>query len=244
MHARVTTLRGDAYTPARIEWSFGDGSSAEGATIDKTYHYTGSYLITAEAMAGATHARGELVVTVDQVKARIIAITNEGVVIANDTAERLDLSGWALFAGQGSFRIPRGTVVLPNTSVVFAATITRLPASPSVRLTYPDGTTASRYTLAVPTVGALEVQPLVERARSHTMQTVEPALTTSPSAVAHAVEGVSAPRVTNTTVPLGAATSSRATSSETMSRQGSGMSVWTLGFLVAVVVASGALLVL
>ena len=136
---------GNVDQSAIIHWSFGDGSASEGRVVAKTYRHAGTYLVTVAASDGDTSARDEVAVTVGTAKARIASVGGEGVVIANDASERLDLSGWRLSADFGSFRFPQGTVLLPSASVLFPYEVTNLPVAFETALYFPDGVLAARF---------------------------------------------------------------------------------------------------
>ena len=146
--ATVKMKEGTVDSAARVVWSFGDGSSAEGSEASKTFHYAGTYPVTVRATDGAAKASGELVVTVAAAKVRIAAISGDGIIIRNDSDTRLDLSGWRITTIKGIFRIPAGTTVLPESEALFPFSIMNMPITLDAALTYPDGVTAARYSPA------------------------------------------------------------------------------------------------
>ncbi|MDD2657724.1 MAG: helix-hairpin-helix domain-containing protein, partial [Candidatus Pacebacteria bacterium] len=155
----------------QFSWSFGDGSSATGNVAEKTYRYAGTYLVVVTATDGSVSARDDLTVAVKPAVVSVAVATGEGIVIANDAALRLDLSGWRLLVDASSFRIPEGMMVLPKASVLLPYAITRLPMSSGVVLAYPDGVIAARSALAVPASGG---QPSSVSASYEQVQEVEP----------------------------------------------------------------------
>ncbi len=240
------TIKGGAIDPsARIFWSFGDGSSGEGSVIQKTYRYSGTYLVTVTASDGPTSARSELVVMVTQARVRLLPVSGDGITIVNDSHERLDLSGWELVSDTGLFRIPNGTTLLPESGVLFPFTIINLPQSADARLLYPNGVIAARS--LVPAIPIETTMQLSEATQSfNTVQTVDTITSTNADIQTHD-EAVSAPTATAEPVAVGAVSvppeeESAAVTSAPAARLI--RSPWTLGFLGIVALASGAFILL
>ncbi len=246
LSARATTKSGTVDPAARILWSFGDGSSGEGSAVEKTYRYAGTYLVVVTATDGGVVAHDDITVTVKPAVARVAAVTGDGITLANDTDDRLDLSAWRLTADAGSFRIPEGTILLPNASVLFPQAITNLPVSLDATLAYPDGIIAARYT---PPVAASEVQPPSPDASYESVQAVEPI--TSPATIVQShEEAVSAPAtVSNEGTVAGAAlpdapVAAIAAAGAAPAAHGLLRSPWTLGLLGIMTLAGGAFILL
>jgi len=203
LSARATTKSGAADTAARITWSFGDGSSGEGSVVEKTYRYAGIYLVVVTAADGAAVARDDLTVMVKHAAPRISLISGEGITLANDTDDRLDLSGWRLLAEAGSFRIPEGMTILPKANVLFPYSIINLPTSFETMLLYPDGVVAARYALPLAPAQTVE-QPSAPAVSYKQVQEVEPIIS---QGIAQSYdEGVRAPAaVPNEGIAAGAA---------------------------------------
>jgi len=238
--ARVKTTGGTENSSLRVSWGFGDGSWAEGERVEKTYRSAGTYLVVVEAFEEKIVSRDELIVTVQPAQVRIFSISTEGITISNDSNERLDLSGWALFVGQKSFRIPRGTVLLQNAKILFPFSVTRLSVTYTAWLAYPEGGIASIY--PAPTPNIVAVQPSASVTRSNDKQSVDvtaPASITNVSEPVHAVEAVNAPSTTTQLAALGAVVPTKIAPETSVLR-----SPWVLGFLGILVVAGGALLIL
>jgi hypothetical protein len=220
-------------THAKVVWAFGNGGSAEGYSAEATYDEPGTYLVAAKATDGATAAHAMVTVTVTNAAVRIASLTSEGVAIANDGSAALDLSGWVLVEGVHNFRIPEGTWIAPGASALFTAAATKLAASDTAILAYPDGSVAAAYPVGTP-----GPQPVALIAGYNKVQTVEPALI-SPNATDHAT----APPAGDDT---GGAALDASISPPGLDTAAAGMlhSRWTLGALAAVVVAGGAILIL
>ncbi len=244
--AQVKTKSGTAYPSARVFWSFGDGSSMEGTAVEKTYRYAGTYVVTAMATDGSVTDSDDLVVRVVSAQVHIIVIAGLGITIANDSNKRLDLSDWRISVDFSSFRIPPGTMILPESSVLFPYEITRLPMMRDVVLSYPNGVIAARY-LPAPTrslpAQAGEMQPIVVNDGSSLVQTVEPAVSRTINTPAREMSTLAAPSATRQVAALGAALPdfvgqlpAEPTKSSTPSLL---RSPWTLG-LIGVMLLAGA----
>lgn len=254
--ARVRTSTGALDPGARIQWSFGDGSTGEGSPTFKTYRYPGSYVVEVRATDGDASASDTLVVAVASAQVRIMGESSTGITIANDSSERLDLSGWRLWAGSGTFRVPPGTSILPKTSVLFPTSVTNLPIAFDARLYYPDGLLASQYQPSAPvsatsTAPVANVQPQPASTRFSTVQRADSAAisTLSNRGTAHAAQAVSAPAVATTVAAAGASlseASSGAPAAVAASHTGTGLfsSPWTYGLFGVVAAAAGVLVLL
>jgi hypothetical protein len=260
-NARATTKGGAVDPSAHISWGFGDGSSAEGDAVEKTYPYAGTYLVVVTATDGLATGRDEFIVTVRPVHVRVLGIPGTGIMIANDASERLDLSGWLLSADTRSFHIPSGTVILPKTSVLFPSIVTNLSTTLDVAIAYPGGTVVARYPLPTPVASVItapaggdmvvsNAQPFTPQTSFNVVQTVEPIINTEANIQAHE-KAVLAPAATTELAAAGAAllpvssTSAQKTAPATNTRA-SGLfhSPWTFGLLGVIVAAGGAFILL
>ena len=248
LSARVKAKSGAADPSARIVWSFGDGSSGEGSAVEKTYRYAGTYLVRVTATDGLASAQDEFMVSAKPAVVRIATVSGDGITVANDASDRLDLSLWRLSAETGFFRIPNGTILLPKTNVLFPSAITNLPVALDATLAYPDGVIAARYTpppASAPVVqAAVIVQPPAPAAGSSLVQTVDSITSAKPNIQAH-VEEVRAPATATELAAAGAALVSAQAGTTTKPRaSGIFHSPWTLGFLGVVILAGGAFILL
>jgi competence protein ComEA len=236
LSARVTDKNGTLDSIAHIVWSFGDGSSGEGNTIEKTYRYPGTYLVVVTARDGDAVAEDDLSVTVLPAQVRMTAVSGEGITLTNESDSRLDLSLWRLVADTGSFRMPLGTMLLPHASVLFASAVTNLPVSLEAMLLFPDGRIATRFAPAV-------AQPFVPAARSISVQEVEPIIRTSVNTQAHEETVVAPAAVPEPGTAAGAVVppqpAAAAKASPNIFR-----SPWTYGLLGILTMAGGAFILL
>lgn len=241
--ASVTDAKGTKDAQARILWSFGDGSSAEGTRVEKTYRYAGSYAIVATAYDGETEAQAERTVVVAVPSVRIVSVTQEGVTIVNDAPTSLDLSAWRLTEGTGSFRFPKGATVLASSSVLFPSAVTDLPVSFDAALWYPDGARAAQYIPPAP------VEDLAADVVSGPFPTAEtpPRASEAARAAAASVPSVPLPKKSTAEHPVPttpASSSAPAAEAPKASLHGILHSRWLIGALGVVAVAGGALLIL
>ncbi|MFI5260580.1 MAG: helix-hairpin-helix domain-containing protein [Candidatus Paceibacteria bacterium] len=250
LSAAVTTKNGAVDSGARIVWSFGDGSRGEGSSIEKLYRYAGTYLVVVTATDGNATAKDDISVTVKPATVRIATVSGEGITLANDSAERLDLSGWRLDAGNGLFRIPEGTTLLPNANVLFPYSIINLPVSLDVMLLYPDGVIASRYAAPVPATLAEDVIVPAQSAQLAApegsyiqVQKVEPIISTRTSVQSHENTAVNAPAATTELAAAGAAVDAP-TPAPQAHAAGFLHSPWVLSLVGVVILAGGAFILL
>ena len=253
LSAQVTLKNGASDTSARIVWSFGDGSSGEGSQIEKTYRYAGTYLVVVTATDGSAIAHDDLSMSVTLAQVRIASLSGEGITLANDASGRLDLSNWRLQSGTGSFPIPLGTTLLPQTSVLFPYTITNLPISLDATLLYPNGIVAARYTptlsLVTATTDVLEtiVQPSVATTSYSKVQKVEPIISTNANVPAYEKKAVSAPVAASELAATGAAFASSSPESLSPVKKSAPSllkSPWMLGLLGVITLAGSAFILL
>ena len=250
----LVKAKGGAVDPsAEVVWSFGDGSGASGHTVSKIYHHAGTYLVVARARDGDTTADAEIVVTTKVANVRIADMSADGIGIANEGSERLDLSGWRLSSGPSIFRFPEGTMIMPHSEVLIPWLVMNLPISLSAVLLYPNGTAVAKYPEALISTDILpdtqddtHPQPTSALVSYQEVQTVESALI-SPSVTTHESEALDAP----TAAPLaaGGAAVSEAPSAmgePTSARTLGGLlhSGWTFGFLGVIALLGGAFMVL
>lgn len=248
--ALVKTKSGAIDSAALVRWSFGDGSWTEGIMVTKTYHYAGTYRVVATATDGSTNARDELTVTVGSPSVRIALISGEGITLANDGNDEMDLSLWRLTSSRGIFRIPLGTILLPKSSVLFPFSIINLSTAFDATLTYPNGVVAASYTPQSVAVAASStaVQPVAVLASSNQTKTVESIISQRISLLPHD-QGIIAPAAAKDLAVAGAAlslatTSSAASVAPVVSKHSLLSSPWTLGLGGVMVLASIAFVLL
>ena len=247
--AQVRTKSNTAVADTDLRWSFGDGSSGVGTTVQKTFSYVGTYVVTAFAMRGVEKIQGSILVKVVPPSVHIDSISSEGIMITNDSNTLLDLSGWRLVTDAGFFAIPEGTEIAPNANILFPWSITRLPISFVARLTYPSGEIATQYQPKKTVVRATSsvVQPQLKSGGSYTVQTPTTVAITSQQDSVHEATGALAPATTSELAAAGAALPPEAKSAVTAETSSVGAIVsspWSLGFLGMLAVSVGAFILL
>lgn len=252
LSAQATLRNGTVDTAAQILWSFGDGSSGEGRAVEKTYRYTGVYLVRVIATDGGAKASDEFIVTVKPAKVHPLIVSGDGIIIGNDSTERLDLSGWRLLSDAGSFRIPSGTVILPESSVLFPFAITNLPMAFDATLMYPSGVVATRTlpaatsatTTTAVSVPTMSEQPPAATTSYSPVKAVEPITSPQKNIQAHE-QAVIAPTAAVEPAAVGAALPP-AEAAPAADTRATGLfhSPWTFGLLGAVALAGGAFIFL
>ncbi len=241
---KVTAKGGGEDSAAKVVWSFGDGSSAEGKAVEKTYRYPGTYLVVVTATDGSAKATDDLIVKVTRPMVGITSVAGEGITLKNDSDDRLDLSNWRIVSGIATFRIPLGMTLLPHASVMFPYTITNLPVSFDAVLEYPNGLVAARYApQPVPGAVLATVQPQAPVASSPLVQAVEP-ISSRKAAVKPNEQAVIAPAAAMELAAAGAAIPEREEAVSQSSERSFFSSPWTYGFLGVVVLAAGAFILL
>lgn len=232
--AQVNTKGGIVDSAAQIFWSFGDGSSQTGTAVEKVYRYPGTYLVTVHASDGSARASADEVVTVHSAGVRV-SVSSEGIVITNETDTRLDLSNWRLTADVGFFRIPEGTTLLPNASVLFPYAITNLPMTEDAALLYPNMLVAayaspseSGVQPSSPSMGSYSVQAVDSNPNATpNLQSYDQAVVAPTAAIELAAVGAPLPPASSTGLAAVAAAPSL-------------WSPWLMGLMGIIVVAGGA----
>jgi hypothetical protein len=104
----------------------------------------------------------------------IVTADEVGITLRNNDTRILDLSSWELVAGEGRFRLPLFTALLPGESVVFPSEITGIGTTTSVRLSFPDGKLAAQYEADITVREPVPKDTLVPAAFSYAPITVQP----------------------------------------------------------------------
>ena len=253
----VVKTKGGAPDPtAEVLWSFGDGSSATGRRVEKTYHHAGTYLVVARARDDEVVAQADITLTARPTTIAITSVSADGITIENRGTERLDLSGWRLLSSTGTFRFPDGTLLLPESRVLFSWAVMNLPVSLAVTLVFPDGMTAVQYPSLLPPTPVAPTQLPPPLASSQEEQTVDypsgydeatPAITRT-NAPANAGQAIGAPTPANGLAGVGASASVPRDPIPTTRSPRSLLafmhSGWALGLLGAIALAGGAIMIL
>lgn len=231
----------------QISWSFGDGSSSTGTVVEKTYRYAGTYLVVATVTDGSTTVHDDLTVTVKPAAVSIALVSGEGITLANDSSARLDLSGWRLLSGLGTFRFPEGTALLPGARVLFPFSVMNLPVASDPILTYPDGVVAAHSAPSAAPIPAIappsSVQPSTGPVSYSGGAKVETVTRTTPNIQPHD-DAVLAPAAATDLAAAGAALPPPETGAAKPASSSVFRSPWTLGLFGVIAAAGGAFILL
>ena len=147
--------KGEPLDGARFMWAFGDGSSGEGSALFHTFYYPGDYTIVLDASSGRYTASARIVVSVsDPALAFRLGgdATRSFIVVENNGAGELDLSGWQIIAGGKNFTIPQNTIAASHKALTFPSEVTGLTTNVGshVELRFPNGVAVSTQTESAP----------------------------------------------------------------------------------------------
>lgn len=261
MFSATVSMKGGAPDArAQVLWSFGDGSSAEGNPALKLYHYPGTYLASVTARDGDATARDELTVTVRMPRVRIATVADDGIMLANDSENELDLSGWKISSGERSFRLPEGMRMLPASQVLVPTSVMRMSNISVASLAYPSGKIAATYPAeedasaaegadasssvpASPQKKSAQADTPTARVRAVTDARATPALSAPPPPRAL---GTGKSQEARVPLATSVATTETRSAAATLAPPSGAIvrSPWFLGFLGLVLASGGALLVL
>ncbi len=140
----VIGLKKEPIENARMLWSFGDGSSAEGMSVSHTYYYPGEYIVVLDASSGyhTTSNRVRVTVAVPALSVRTGGdSTRSFIAIENRSNNELDLSGWQVSAQSKIFILPKSTLLGAHKTLTLASEVTGLatPTSTTAVLSFPNG---------------------------------------------------------------------------------------------------------
>ena len=164
-------LKKEPLEGARYLWTFGEGGTKEGQKVLYNYSYPGKYVVVLNTSSGAYSASDRAIVDVIPADIAISSVgvgANSFVEIYNKTKYEINLSWWRLRAGGNFFTIPKDTIVLPGSKIIFPAQNTGFTISKkdSVELLYPNGIVAVSYAWESDT----KVQAQVSAQTTHIMQ--------------------------------------------------------------------------
>lgn len=129
---------------AHFAWNFGDGSFAEGASVEHVYAYPGKYAVVLTVTKHERTDTDERIVTIEEPRVSLSVFEDGSVSIANATGRMLDVSSWRVVEDAHVFTLPKNTSVLPNASLRIPSKRLQFFASNRVALQFPDGEVAAR----------------------------------------------------------------------------------------------------
>lgn len=144
------TFNGEAYDSkkASVEdvhyaWTFGDGSAGEGKIVEHVYEYSGKYAVTLTVTKFERSATDTLVVTIEDPRLTLSIRDDGSALVTNGSTRAVDVSLWRIAQYQQTFVFPKGTSILPNSSLRISAKRLGFTASPQATLQFPDGVVAA-----------------------------------------------------------------------------------------------------
>ncbi|MFA6251477.1 MAG: lamin tail domain-containing protein [Candidatus Paceibacterota bacterium] len=130
----TTTNRGQTYATGKWVWNFGDGMTSqviETGPFAYVYEYPGEYALTLSYFDNSftlvPDATDKIIIKVIESEVYISAVGDNGdpfVEIENQSKYEVDLSGWIVTAGTHYFKIPEGTILLPDKKIKLSPKIT------------------------------------------------------------------------------------------------------------------------
>lgn len=173
---------------ARISWAFGDGGREIGREVSYKYDEPGEYLVVARAEDGQSTGYASFTVFADPARVSVTGVSERGIELTNENDRIVDLSGWVLAVGEGTYRLPEDTWMRPGGRVLFLPSVTGLVSTTSAALLYPDGKPA--HALAqpeAPVPGSLPVKeveslPVPSAPKTHEARIEAPPATADPVA--------------------------------------------------------------
>jgi Lamin Tail Domain/PKD domain len=100
----------------QYSWNFGDATAERGKTVTHAYQYPGTYVVRARAEYAERSGFQDQTVTVLPVTLSLSRNNAGDIQIHNDAVYAVDLSRYRL-VGEGSFLIPKDTVMLPRGTI-------------------------------------------------------------------------------------------------------------------------------
>jgi hypothetical protein len=136
---------------ARYLWTFGDGGTKEGKKILYNYNYPGKYVVILNASSGKYSASDRVILEIIPADILISSVgtdTDSFIEVYNKTKYELDLSWWRLRAGSKFFTIPKNTIILPKSKIIFPTQHTEfeIKKEDNIELLYPNGALVFSYT--------------------------------------------------------------------------------------------------
>lgn len=146
-NAQVLGFENEPIENARVVWSFGDGSRAEGARVMHHFLYPGTYIVSVTAVSGHYSATDRIQITAIPAKISIPEVTHEYIALKNESGIEVDIGGWLLFSAGTQFQFPPHTIIADGQTVLISNKRTGLSgAKPdTVALQYPNGMVAASY---------------------------------------------------------------------------------------------------
>ncbi|MBI5138445.1 MAG: lamin tail domain-containing protein [Candidatus Vogelbacteria bacterium] len=137
--------KGKPVTDTQFAWSFGDDTTGEGALVKHTYLHKGHYTLILNASKNGIEAIGRTSVIIDEPRLKVASVTagdnGSMIEVLNQGSTEVNLGGWKIISGVGSFTLPKDTLIGSGERLIFPNEITKLTIGDGrVGLMAPDGT--------------------------------------------------------------------------------------------------------
>ena len=144
-----TVFRGRAYTRAqtlvenvRYVWNFGDGTTAEGESVQHHYNFPGRYAVTLTVAQDRNSGADRLIVTAEPARLGFVVHDDGSVEIVNNAGRDLDLSHWIVAKGYQRFMLPDESYLLAGASLRISQKTLAFMPDTVTELQYPNGVRA------------------------------------------------------------------------------------------------------
>lgn len=118
-------------------WSFGDGTTGQGANVSHIYKFPGEYSVVINASYSDIQAVSRIVVKVIEPKIDLGRVSG-GVEITNNSVAEINLEGWNLSGGTKVFVFPKDTLIPHGKKIIFADEVTGINAG-TIKIENPLG---------------------------------------------------------------------------------------------------------
>ncbi len=153
-HPFVADVRKEGGKPIELNtlvWNFGDGTTGEGMRVVHAYPYPGEYVVRVRATRNtfkpAMIAEDTTIVQVIPLTLTVSHADRDSIELTNASEHDVDLSRFALAAGNSYFRIPQDTILLQDARIRFSSRTTKLVVDnpQSVGIFTPDGVRVAQF---------------------------------------------------------------------------------------------------
>jgi comEA protein len=181
-----TVYKGTAYTResepvtslVRYSWNFGDGTTAEGASVAHHFNYPGRYAVVLNIAEHMNAASDRIIVRAEAPQLSFTVHPDASVSVGNLSGRDLDLSAWLIRSFARDFVLPDGTLVLAGETLRIAqGTLGFFATSVDTTLRYPNGVVVPLQEAAAPAhAGPPRESASVPAAPAATIHTSAPAI--------------------------------------------------------------------